>query len=55
MEASSKLGKIKETIIFGRLLRTSLAATAVFVLAFVFMPYILAEANEKVKHINDSL
>ncbi|MBR2695459.1 hypothetical protein IKE86_00915 [Candidatus Saccharibacteria bacterium] len=45
MKANRKLGKIKETIIFGRLLRGSLTATAVFVMAFVFMPYILAEAN----------
>ena len=45
MKANRKLGKIKETIIFGRLLRVSLAATAVFVLAFVVAPCIMAEAN----------
>ena len=45
MKANRKLGKIKETIIFGRLLRGSLTATAVFVLAFVFVPYLIAEAN----------
>ena len=40
-----KLGKIKETIIFGRALKGSFAALAIFVLAFVFMPYIIAKAN----------
>ena len=45
MKANRKLGKIKETIIFGRLLKASAFATALFVMAYVFVPTILAEAN----------
>ena len=45
MKANRKLGKIKETIIFGRFLKASAFATAVFVMAFVFIPTIIAEAN----------
>ncbi|MBR3256928.1 hypothetical protein IKG02_01395, partial [Candidatus Saccharibacteria bacterium] len=44
-KTEKKLGKIKETIVFGRALRGSCIALAVFVLAFIFLPYIIAEAS----------
>ena len=40
-----KLGRVKETILYGRLLRGSLIGLAVFVLGFLILPYILLEAN----------
>ncbi|MBR3232915.1 hypothetical protein IKF74_01350, partial [Candidatus Saccharibacteria bacterium] len=45
MKANTKLGRIKETIIFGRALKLTLMATAVFVMAYVFVPTIIAEAS----------
>ena len=41
----TKLGKVRETIVYGRLLRGSLIGLAIFGLAFTFLPVILAEAN----------
>ena len=40
-----QLGKVKERIIFGRALKGSCMALAVFALAFVFLPYIMASVN----------
>ena len=40
-----KLGRIKETVLVGRLLKGSILVTAIFVLSFIFLPYILIEAN----------
>ena len=45
MNTNHKLGSVRELALFGRLLRGSLIATAVFALAFVVAPYIIAEAN----------
>ncbi|MBR3204261.1 hypothetical protein IKF81_01085, partial [Candidatus Saccharibacteria bacterium] len=40
-----QLGKIKEKIFYSRALKGSCFALAVFVLAFVFLPYIIVEAS----------
>ena len=41
----TSLTKVREVILFGRFLRASVVAMAVFALAFVLVPYIVAEAN----------
>ncbi|MBQ1528181.1 hypothetical protein IIZ77_00865 [Candidatus Saccharibacteria bacterium] len=45
MKADTKFGRIKETIVFGRALKLTLMVTAVFVMAYIFVPTILAEAS----------
>ena len=45
MNTNHKLGSVRELALFGRLLRGSLIATAVFALAFVVAPYIMSEVN----------
>ena len=51
-KSNKKLGKVKETIVLGRLLRGSLVSLAVFVLGFVFLPYIIAEVNAAGNTVN---
>ena len=41
----NKLGKVAETILYGRLLRGSLIGLAVFVFGFLILPYLIVEAN----------
>ena len=45
MNSNHKLGSVRELALFGRLLRRSIVATAVFALAFVVVPCIVAEAS----------
>ena len=45
MNTNHKLGAVREIALVGRLLRATVIATAVFALAFVVAPYIIAEAN----------
>ena len=45
MPTKTKLGKLKETIIIGRMLRASLVALAIFSLAFVLIPTLISEAS----------
>ncbi|MBR2587168.1 hypothetical protein IKE71_02215 [Candidatus Saccharibacteria bacterium] len=45
MSHNHNLGKINETEIFGRLLRGTIAASLVFALGFLIVPYILTEVS----------
>ena len=45
MKNKDTLGNVKQIQVFSRALKGSLIALAVFVLGFVFLPYIIAEAN----------
>lgn len=45
MNTNHKLGSVRELALFGKLLRMSIVATAVFALAFVVAPYIMSEVN----------